>query len=120
MSIDLLNLIEFGFNSILLTQHNDIAVIAMLILYHTCRSNSIFNLWNNYESKLPPHYFAQQLLALGDLLYRNEYYSLASTHCYGRYLAMHRGTEERLQDIVATMTDSEHTVALVRAMQMII
>ena len=42
----------------------------------SCRSNTLFTLWNSYAKRLAPSYFTQQLLATGDLLYQAQ----VSTH----------------------------------------
>lgn len=61
------------------------------LLYHWLplffnRSNSLFTLWNSYQSKLPTQYFTFQLLRIADLLYKEGLYQLARTHGYRRCL----------------------------------
>ena len=41
-----------------------------LSTHASCRSNTLFALWNSYAKRLAPSYFTQQLLATGDLLYQ--------------------------------------------------
>ena len=63
--------------------------VCMLKLFQTqflFRSNTLFNVWNSYEAKLPAGYYTKQLLATGDLFYKKGLYQLASVHCYGRSL----------------------------------
>lgn len=75
------------------------------------RSDSLFDMWNKYEHKLPPIYYQKKLLELGDFLVSikvrkwcymkhvqcftclhaiagvcTQEYSLALHQCYGRYL----------------------------------
>ena len=52
----------------------------------TIRSEALFTLWNSHQAKLPAALYTRQLLAAGDVLYKKGCFSLASVHCYGRYL----------------------------------
>ncbi|XP_027049490.1 cilia- and flagella-associated protein 54-like [Pocillopora damicornis] len=52
-------------------------------------SNTLFSMWNTYESHLPQSYYQEKLLNTGDFLFFVKEYKLAQFHCYGRYLAKH-------------------------------
>ncbi|XP_055958227.1 cilia- and flagella-associated protein 54-like [Patella vulgata] len=49
-------------------------------------ADSIFNLWNRYEPKLPKAYYQKKLLEMGDYLMEMKEYRLALRQCYERYL----------------------------------
>ncbi|KAL4227140.1 hypothetical protein ACF0H5_015113 [Mactra antiquata] len=53
-------------------------------------ADTLFELWNKYEPRLPRAYYQQKLLELGDFLMSSKEYSLALWQCYDRYL-MHFG-----------------------------
>ena len=48
------------------------------------------------------------------MLYERRLYSLARTHCYGRYLQIHYDSSVPLSDAVAALSDPQDIVALVR------
>ncbi|XP_032221437.2 cilia- and flagella-associated protein 54 isoform X1 [Nematostella vectensis] len=54
-------------------------------------SNTLFNLWNNFEQRLPHDFFVQQMIATGDYLVSIREYKIAQCQCYGRYLSSIRG-----------------------------
>ncbi|VDH93978.1 Hypothetical predicted protein, partial [Mytilus galloprovincialis] len=54
--------------------------------YGTNRSDTLFELWNKYEPKLPEIYYQEKLLQMGDFLMTVREYSLALWQCYDRYL----------------------------------
>ncbi|KAK3102398.1 hypothetical protein FSP39_011137 [Pinctada imbricata] len=64
------------------------------------RSDTLFELWNKYEPKLPQIYYQRKLLETGDFLVSVKEYSLALWQCYDRYL-MHFGnvTVEEITDV---------------------
>ncbi|CAC5396096.1 unnamed protein product [Mytilus coruscus] len=49
-------------------------------------SDTLFELWNKYEPKLPEIYYQEKLLQMGDFLMTVREYSLALWQCYDRYL----------------------------------
>ena len=79
----------------------------------THSSNLIFNLWSSYESRLPPAYFSERLLMLGDLLYQTGQYTLAQTLCYSHYLQAHYNSSVPLLDTVTATKDNTALVTLV-------
>ena len=86
------------------SQEFTMATGATLYIY---RCNAFFSLWSSYEAKLPTAYYTSQLLATGDLLYRKGLYKLASTHCYGRYLASARvkGSDDLVEHLKGKSVD---------------
>nr|XP_022298604.1 cilia- and flagella-associated protein 54-like isoform X3 [Crassostrea virginica] len=65
-------------------------------------SDTLFELWNKYEPKLPKEYYQSKLLEVGDFLVLVKEYSIALWQCYDRYL-MHFGNlnVEEIQDVEA-------------------
>uniref|UniRef100_A0A4X2M5R0 Fibronectin type-III domain-containing protein n=1 Tax=Vombatus ursinus TaxID=29139 RepID=A0A4X2M5R0_VOMUR len=60
----------------------------------------LFNIWNKYKARLPPKYYNDQLLKVGDSLIQIQQYKLALSQCYGRYLSQFNCTvEEREMDV---------------------
>ncbi|XP_052780184.1 cilia- and flagella-associated protein 54-like isoform X4 [Mya arenaria] len=53
-------------------------------------ADTLFEIWNKYEPRLPRSYYQGKLLEVGDFLMSNKEYSLALWQCYDRYL-MHFG-----------------------------
>lgn len=49
-------------------------------------SDTLFELWNKYEPRLPKIYYQEKLLEMGDLLILIEEFKLALWQCYERYL----------------------------------
>ncbi|KAM8978137.1 cilia- and flagella-associated protein 54 isoform 4-T4 [Sarcophilus harrisii] len=49
-------------------------------------ANTLFKIWNKYESRLPSDYYYKQLLKVGDSLVKIQEYKLALSQCYRRYL----------------------------------
>ncbi|XP_069141650.1 cilia- and flagella-associated protein 54-like isoform X4 [Argopecten irradians] len=49
-------------------------------------ADTLFDLWNKYEPKLPKMYYQEKLLEMGDFLMTVQEYSLALWQCYERYL----------------------------------
>ncbi|XP_027711603.1 cilia- and flagella-associated protein 54 [Vombatus ursinus] len=63
-------------------------------------ASSLFNIWNKYKARLPPKYYNDQLLKVGDSLIQIQQYKLALSQCYGRYLSQFNCTvEEREMDV---------------------
>ncbi|XP_062618793.1 cilia- and flagella-associated protein 54-like [Saccostrea cucullata] len=65
-------------------------------------SDTLFELWNKYEPKLPKEYYQSKLLEVGDFLVLVKEYSIALWQCYDRYL-MHFGNlnVEEITDVDA-------------------
>ncbi|XP_053377953.1 cilia- and flagella-associated protein 54-like isoform X4 [Mercenaria mercenaria] len=53
-------------------------------------ADTLFEIWNKYEPRLPKAYYQEKLLEVGDFLMSAKEYSLALWQCYDRYL-MHFG-----------------------------
>ncbi|RUS83829.1 hypothetical protein EGW08_008410, partial [Elysia chlorotica] len=53
---------------------------------HARPADTLFELWNKYEPRLPPHYYQEKLLEIGDYLVSINEYKLALWQCYERYL----------------------------------
>ncbi|XP_052282343.1 cilia- and flagella-associated protein 54-like isoform X6 [Dreissena polymorpha] len=53
-------------------------------------ADTLFELWNKYEPRLPRSYYQEKLLEVGDFLMSSKEYYLALWQCYDRYL-MHFG-----------------------------
>ncbi|XP_064633928.1 cilia- and flagella-associated protein 54-like isoform X3 [Lineus longissimus] len=49
-------------------------------------ADTLFELWNKYEPRLPELYYQDKLLEMGDFLVSIKEYNLALWQCYGRYL----------------------------------
>ncbi|XP_028811328.1 cilia- and flagella-associated protein 54 isoform X2 [Denticeps clupeoides] len=49
-------------------------------------AKKVFEIWNKYKPRLPPHYFSQNLLQTADFLYNNKLHKLALWQGYGRHL----------------------------------
>ncbi|CAL1546460.1 unnamed protein product [Lymnaea stagnalis] len=49
-------------------------------------ANTLFEIWNKYEPRLPSQYFKEKLLEIGDFLVSAKEYRLALWQCYERYL----------------------------------
>ncbi|XP_043823641.1 cilia- and flagella-associated protein 54 [Dromiciops gliroides] len=63
-------------------------------------ANTLFNIWNKYERRLPLEYYNEQLLKVGDSLVQIQEYKLALLQCYGKYLSQFECTvEERDMDM---------------------
>nr|XP_034306398.1 cilia- and flagella-associated protein 54 isoform X5 [Crassostrea gigas] len=65
-------------------------------------SDTLFELWNKYEPKLPKEYYQSKLIEVGDFLVLVKEYSIALWQCYDRYL-MHFGNlnVEEITDVEA-------------------
>ncbi|KAK3792964.1 hypothetical protein RRG08_060658 [Elysia crispata] len=53
---------------------------------HARPADTLFILWNKYEPRLPPQYYQEKLLEIGDFLVTTKEYKLALWQCYERYL----------------------------------
>lgn len=49
-------------------------------------ADTLFEIWNKYEPRLPKSYYQEKLLEVGDFLMSSKEYSLALWQCYDRYL----------------------------------
>ncbi|XP_078006547.1 cilia- and flagella-associated protein 54 [Phascolarctos cinereus] len=59
--------------------------------------STLFNIWNKYKARLPPKYYNEQLLKVGDSLVQIQQYKLALSQCYGRYLSQFNCTVEETE-----------------------
>ncbi|XP_021355787.1 cilia- and flagella-associated protein 54-like isoform X2 [Mizuhopecten yessoensis] len=63
-------------------------------------ADTLFDLWNKYEPKLPKMYYQEKLLEMGDFLMTVQEYSLALWQCYERYLLhFEHVNEEEITDV---------------------
>ncbi|XP_074644355.1 cilia- and flagella-associated protein 54-like [Tubulanus polymorphus] len=53
---------------------------------HSRPADTLFDLWNKYEPRLPSLYYEEKLLEMGDNLVALKEYNLALWQCYVRYL----------------------------------
>ncbi|XP_036616606.1 cilia- and flagella-associated protein 54 [Trichosurus vulpecula] len=60
-------------------------------------ASTMFSIWNKYEARLPPAYYDEQLLKVGDSLVQMQQYKLALLQCYGRYLSQFDCTIEETE-----------------------
>lgn len=50
------------------------------------RSDTLFDIWNKFEPRVPPRLFYQKLMQMGEFLVQSKEYATASWQCYDRYL----------------------------------
>ncbi|XP_057307241.1 cilia- and flagella-associated protein 54-like [Hydractinia symbiolongicarpus] len=65
--------------------------------------NTLFNIWNTYKERISNDVYVEKLLGLGDFLFTNQCYKIASLHCYGRYLEI---KYPHFQDMAQTLTEN--------------
>ncbi|ETE65257.1 putative protein C12orf55, partial [Ophiophagus hannah] len=53
---------------------------------HRRGTTSLFNIWNNYRSRLPDWYYNETLVKIGDQLMEMKEHKLAFLYCYEQYL----------------------------------
>ncbi|XP_074077168.1 uncharacterized protein LOC141512252 [Macrotis lagotis] len=63
-------------------------------------ASTLFNIWKKYETRLPPDYYNEQLLKVGDSLVQMQEYKLALLQCYGRYLSQFTDTVDHTGNFV--------------------
>ncbi|ERE91842.1 hypothetical protein H671_1g0667 [Cricetulus griseus] len=65
----------------------------------TVSATTLFNIWTKYAPRLPPDYYNEKLLKVGDSLCQIKEYKLALLQCYRRYLQQFGDFDEHKEDV---------------------
>ncbi|EGW08378.1 Putative uncharacterized protein C12orf63 [Cricetulus griseus] len=67
--------------------------------FHRRCATTLFNIWTKYAPRLPPDYYNEKLLKVGDSLCQIKEYKLALLQCYRRYLQQFGDFDEHKEDV---------------------